>query len=443
MIHHQHYFPVVDDHGKLKPAFLAVTNVEVERPELISRNSERVLTARLRDAQFFFEADRKVKLEDRIDRLDTILFHKKLGSYKAKAERLEALAGWVAEHALGDPSTAAPAARAARLAKTDLATDVVRELTELQGTMGGIYAREEGEPESVWKAIYHHYLPLGVEAGAPPSREALGSAAPVWAAVSMADKLDTLVSLFAAGERPTGSRDPFGLRRQAHGLFAVLVDLPETTGSRSRPTVGALVNAAADALGRQGIPLESSARASLMTFLAERLAYVLEQRGFDVRNVRAVLSGRPLDDVSPTDARRMLQALPEFTHTREFQQLATLFKRVKNIARELPTRNSTPRIAMHPRRRRGSPSRPSRALVAELTKRRPVIEQALATGDHYRQAFAEAAHLGPFVDRFFSDVFVMAEDAALRRARLWLMASLARLILRLADVSEIVPQTES
>ena len=192
---------------------------------------------------------------------------------------------------------------------------MVRELTELQGTMGGIYAREEGEPESVWKAIYHHYLPVAVEAGAPPSREALGSAAPVWAAVSMADKLDTLVSLFAAGERPTGSRDPFGLRRQAHGLFAVLVDLPETTGSRSRPTVGALVNAAADALARQGIALEGPARAALMTFLAERLAYVLEQRGFDVRNVRAVLSGRPLDDVSPTDARRMLQALPEFTHT--------------------------------------------------------------------------------------------------------------------------------
>jgi glycyl-tRNA synthetase beta chain len=443
MIHHQHYFPVVDEHGKLKPAFLAVTNVEVERPELISRNSERVLTARLRDAQFFFDADRKVKLEDRIDRLDTILFHKKLGSYKAKAERLEALARWVAEHGLGDPATAAPAARAARLAKTDLATDVVRELTELQGTMGGIYAREEGEPEAVWKAIYHHYQPVAVEAGAPPSREALGSAAPVWAAVSMADKLDTLVSLFAAGERPTGSRDPFGLRRQAHGLFAVLVDLPETTGSRSRPTVGALVNAAADALARQGVSLEGPARAALMTFLAERLAYVLEQRGFDVRNVRAVLSGRPLDDVSPTDARRMLQALPEFTHTPEFQQLATLFKRVKNIARELPEADfdAADRDAAAQAARLTEPA--EQALVAELTTRRPVIEQALATGDHYRQAFAEAAHLGPFVDRFFSDVFVMAEDAALRRARLWLMASLARLILRLADVSEIVPQTES
>jgi glycyl-tRNA synthetase beta chain len=341
------------------------------------------------------------------------------------------------------PGEAASAAKAGRLAKADLATDMVRELTELQGTMGGIYAREQGEPEAVWKAIYYHYLPVAVEAGAPPTREMLGAAASAWAAVSMADKLDTLVGLFAAGERPTGSRDPFGLRRQAHGLFAVLVDLPETTGNASRPTVGVLVSAAADTLGRQGITLDEQARGALMAFLGERLAYVLEQRGFDVRNVRAVLSGRPLDDVSPVDARRRLQALPEFTQTPEFQQLATLFKRVKNIARELPAADfeaangDSAALAV----RLSEPA--EQALVAELTRRRPAIEQALESGDHYRQAFAEAAQLGPHVDRFFSDVFVMVEDAGLRRARLWLMASLARLILRLADVSEIVPQTES
>jgi glycyl-tRNA synthetase beta chain len=136
MIHHQHYFPVVDDHGKLKPAFLAVTNVEVERPELISRNSERVLTARLRDAQFFWNADRRVPLADRIERLDTILFHKKLGSYKAKADRIEQLASLVAREALGVPGAVTSAALAGRLAKADLATDMVREFTNLQGTMG-------------------------------------------------------------------------------------------------------------------------------------------------------------------------------------------------------------------------------------------------------------------------------------------------------------------
>jgi glycyl-tRNA synthetase beta chain len=434
MIHHQHYFPVVDDHGRLKAAFLAVTNVEVDRPELISRNSERVLTARLRDAQFFWNADRKVPLEARIARLDTILFHKKLGSYKAKAERVEQLAEWVAREALGAPAVAADAAMAGRLAKADLGTDLVREFTELQGTMGGIYAREEGLPESVWKAIYYHYLPVAVEPEAPPTRAQLGAGAITWAAVSVADKLDTLVGLFAAGERPTGSRDPYGLRRQAHGLFRTLVDLPDLTGLSVRPTVGALIAAAA-----RDRPLEPAARASLTAFLAERLTYVLEQRGYDVRNVRAVLAGRPLAEISPLEARRMLEVLPEFTGTPAFQQLATAFKRVKNIAM-----GSDPVVTAPGSDPYAVLTEPAElALVAELARRQPVVERVLESGDHYRQAFAEAAGFGPFVDRFFSDVFVMVEEPALRQARLHLMASLARLILRLADISEIVPQSES
>ena len=435
MIHHQHYFPVVDDHGKLKAAFLAVTNIEVERPELISRNSERVLTARLRDAQFFWNADRKVALESRIGRLDTILFHKKLGSYKAKAERVERLAEWVAREGLAQPAAAADAAMAGRLCKADLGTDLVREFTELQGTMGGIYARGEGLPEAVWKAIYYHYLPVAVEPEAPPTRAQLGAGAVTWAAVSIADKLDTLVGLFAAGERPTGSRDPYGLRRQAHGLFRTLVDLPDLTGLSVRPTVGALIAAA-----EHDRPMDDAARAALTAFLAERLTYVLEQRGYDVRNVRAVLSGRPLAEISPLEARRMLEVLPEFTGTAEFQQLATAFKRVKNIA--LGTKGSDPTVpGTDPYAVLTEPA--ELALVAELARRQPVIERVLDSGDHYRQAFAEAASFGPFVDRFFSDVFVMVEDPALRQARLHLMASLARLILRLADISEIVPQSES
>jgi glycyl-tRNA synthetase beta chain len=433
MIHHQHYFPVVDEYGKLKAAFLAVTNVEVDRPELISRNSERVLTARLRDAQFFWSADRKVPLEDRIERLDTILFHKKAGSYKVKAERLGILAEWVAREALQSPADAASAAKAGRLAKADLGTDLVREFTELQGTMGGIYAREEGLPEAVWKAIYYHYLPVAVEPEAPPTRAQLGAGAISWAAVSIADKLDTLVGLFSAGERPTGSRDPYGLRRQAHGLFRALVDLPDLTGLSARPTVGALIAAA-----ERDRPLDEASRAALNAFLAERLTYVLEQRGYDVRNVRAVLAGRPLAEISPLEARRMLEVLPEFTGTPEFQQLATAFKRVKNIAKELGPDSGAIAVGSSPLHEPAE-----LALVAELTRRQPVIERVLESGDHYRQAFAEAAGFGPFVDRFFSDVFVMVEDPALRQARLHLMASLSRLILRLADISEIVPQSES
>jgi len=226
MIHHQHYFPVVDDAGRLMPAFLAVTNIEVDNTRKISVNSERVLAARLRDARFYWEGDRAATLESRLERLDTVQFHKQLGSYRAKAVRLEALAGWIAGDAFGAPGQVAHARTAGRLAKSDLTTDMVREFTELQGTMGGVYAREEGLPTPVWKAIYYHYLPVGVEASAPPTREQLGEAAVSWAALSIADKVDTVTGLFAAGERPTGTRDPFGLRRQMHGLLKVLSTCP-------------------------------------------------------------------------------------------------------------------------------------------------------------------------------------------------------------------------
>src|SRR5262249_28283530 len=165
------------------------------------------------------------RVESRIDRLGTLLFHKKLGSYKEKAERIEKLAAWIAREALGAvEATAKQAATAARLAKADLTTDMVREFTELQGTMGGIYARADGLLEQEWKAIYYHCLPIGVEADAPPTRAQLGNAAVTWAAVSLADKLDTIVGLFAAGEKPTGSRDPYGLRRAAQGVVKILMD---------------------------------------------------------------------------------------------------------------------------------------------------------------------------------------------------------------------------
>src|SRR3954465_2551130 len=249
MIHHQHYFPVVDEDGKLKPAFLAVTNMQPEKPEIIARNSERVLTARLRDARFFYDEDRQSTLESRIERLSTILFHKKLGSYKEKATRVAALAAWIASELLKKPDAAPHAEQAGRLCKADLATDMVRELTELQGTMGGIYAREEGLPAEVWKAIYFHYLPVGVEPDAPPTAAHLGPAAVTWAAVSLADKLDSIVGMFSAGERPTGSRDPLGLRRQAQGAVKILADLPELTGLDTRMTMGPLIARAAEPFG--------------------------------------------------------------------------------------------------------------------------------------------------------------------------------------------------
>jgi glycyl-tRNA synthetase beta chain len=427
MIHHQHYFPVVDDEGKLKPAFLAVTNTQAEKPEVIARNSERVLTARLRDARFFWEEDRKAPLESRIDRLSTILFHKKLGSYREKADRVAALAAWIAAEVFRHPEAAPHAERAARLCKADLATDMVRELTELQGTMGGIYAREEGQPEQVWKAIYFHYLPIGVEADAPPSRNQLGPAAVSWAAVSLADKLDSVVGMFTAGERPTGSRDPLGLRRQAQGAVKILADLPELTGVSATVTLGPLLARAAEPFGGY-----QDAAAPLLTFVSDRLAYLLEQRGFDVRAVRAVMH-TGVERLSPYDARKKLEALAQLTGSEALLGVATLLKRVKNITKGISGVESLAGV-------RATLKEPAElALVSEIEMRAPVIQAAAAKLD-YKDAFTNIAHLQPAVARFFDDVLVMAEDERLRTARLGLVATLRDLVLDIADISEIVTE---
>jgi glycyl-tRNA synthetase beta chain len=421
MIHHQHYFPVVDDDGKLKPAFLAVTNMQSERPEIIARNNERVLAARLRDARFFYDDDRKSPIESRIDRLSTILFHKKLGSYKEKAERVAALARWIAGEALQQPGSAAAAEQAGRLCKADLATDMVRELTELQGTMGGIYAREEGLPEEVWKAIYFHYLPIGVEADAPPLRPQLGAAAATWAAVSLADKLDSIVGMFTAGERPTGSRDPLGLRRQAQGAVKILADLPALTGLDLKVRLGPLVDQAAQPFGGVG-----EAREPLATFLGDRLAYLLEQRGFDVRSVRAVTAGG-IDTASPLEARLKLEALAQMSGSEALLGVATLLKRVKNITKGVAASAVDEAALVEPA---------EQALAASL-KHAGTIRQHAAAAD-YAAAFREIAALQPVVATFFDDVLVMADDAQLRAARIGLVASLRDLILEIADISEIV-----
>jgi glycyl-tRNA synthetase beta chain len=280
---------------------------------------------------------------------------------------------------------------------------------------------------------------VGVDA--PPTRQHLGEAAVTWAAVSLADKLDTVVGMFYAGEKPTGSRDPFGLRRQAHGIFKILVDLPALTGLSARPTLDTLLAEAAKVFA----PLEqwpAENRVAMNEFLLDRYRYVLEQRGFDVRNVRAVLQETGFARLSPPDALKRLEALPEFTVSADFQKLAVAFKRVKNIARELGDGD------YDSAEQRESPlaellKEPAEiALVQELERRGPAIDSVLKSGENLRRAFVEAAQFGPAVDRFFTEIFVMVEDAALRKARLRLMKRLEQQILRIADISEIVSETE-
>ncbi|PYR23671.1 MAG: glycine--tRNA ligase subunit beta [Acidobacteria bacterium] len=429
LIHHQHYFPVEGDDGRLKNAFLAVINTEPDNERTIARNAERVVTARLRDARFFWETDRGTALESRIERLSTLLFHKKLGTYKDKAERIERLAAWIAPEVLGaDERVTALAGRAARLAKTDLTTDMVREFTELQGTLGGIYAREEGLPEEVWKAIYFQYLPVGVEADAPPARAQVGKAAISWAAVSLADKLDTIVGLFAAGEKPTGSRDPYGLRRAAQGVMKILVDGAELLQVDVAVAVDQLVEHAYANYGGQLQSADASWKPALFEFLKEREVHLFERRGFRPDEARAVAAFWR----RPDSALRRVEALSQVRHSKEFEALAVLFKRVKNITKGFDGQ-MTPEIAA----RLIEPA--ERGLLQEIDSRWPAIETALARADFAGAVRHLVTFTGP-VDRFFVDVLVMSEDPALKEARLTLLTTLRRAILNIADIAEVAPE---
>ncbi len=428
LIHHQHYFPVESEDGRLKNAFLAVINTEPDNERTIARNAERVVTARLRDARFFWEADRKTTLESRIERLSTLLFHKKLGSYKEKIERIAKLATWIATNAFGaDDSTTRAAEQAARLSKADLTTDMVREFPELQGTMGGIYAREEGLPEKVWKAIYFHYLPQGVEANAPPSRDQLGDAAVTWAAVSLADKLDTLVGLCAAGEKPTGSRDPYGLRRAAQGVIKILVDFSTLSTGGLHASLLEMIDQAFDTFGGSVAAGGDSWRAALTEFLVEREMHVFEKRGFRADEIRAVV---PSWWAKPDSALRRVEALAQSRGSADLGALAALLKRVKNITKDFKASGGTKDARAHL-------SEPAElALADEIDRLWPAISGALAT-DRYVDAMREIVSLRQPVDRFFVDVLVMAEDPSVRRDRLTLLSALRDTILNFADIGEL------
>ncbi|HMF98752.1 MAG TPA: glycine--tRNA ligase subunit beta [Vicinamibacterales bacterium] len=430
LVHHQHYFPVESDDGRLKNAFLAVINTEPDNERTIARNAERVVTARLRDARFFWEADRQAPLESRIERLGTLLFHKKLGSYQNKAERIEQLAGWIAREALGaDASTAAAAAKAARLAKVDLTTDMVREFTELQGTMGGIYARAERHPEEVWKAIYYHYLPVGVEADAPPSRAQLGKAAATWAAVSLADKLDTIVGLFAAGEKPTGSRDPYGLRRAAQGVVKILTDSADLTRADPAPDLERLVDRSFDTFAASVQVADAQWKARLFEFLAERQSHLFERRGFDIAEARAV--GRFWK--RPHDALARIQAVSKERNSKDFVALAEVAKRVNNITGDYAAADGLDDL-------KGVLVEPAEvALAEEIDQRWPKIRDA-SRRQLYGDAMKQIVALRGPLDRFFTEVLVMSEDQRLRHARLSLLSMVRDTINSIADISEVAPE---
>jgi glycyl-tRNA synthetase beta chain len=443
LIHHQHYFPVEGEDGRLKNAFLAVINTEPDNERTIARNAERVVSARLRDARFFWEADRQTTLASRIDRLGTLLFHKKLGTYKEKSERIEQLAGWIAKEALGaDAEVSSQASQAARLAKADLTTDMVREFTELQGTMGGIYAKEEALPEAVWKAIYFQYQPVGVEVDAPPSRVQLGKGGLTWPAVALADKLDTVVGLFAAGEKPTGSRDPYGLRRAAQGVMKILVDFEALTASTKRPVLGPMLWRAREAFNgplKLGEVTEDE-KHQLWAFFMERLRHLMQARGLEFEEIQAIIGrAKVIDSVSPSDLIDRARHLARGRKTPAFASVAEAYKRANNIVESawgaVETRERWQRQA-------GQLKEPAEIQLQSATERMGTEVTAALQSREPARALAAIASIQPHLARFFDEVRVMVDDPSVQEARLALLAEVRDRISEFGDISGLAPKTE-
>jgi glycyl-tRNA synthetase beta chain len=376
MRHHQRYFAFETPQGELEPRFVAVMNTVADPEGLVQRGNERVLRARFNDARFFWQTDLKRKLEDRLPDLAHVTFQAKLGSYLDKTNRIVALTKEL------DGNEAAQ--RAAFLCKTDLTTDMVKEFTDLQGIVGGLYAREQGEPEHVWRAIYEHYKPVGMEDSIP--RTHAGQI------VALADKWDTLVECFKVGMVPTGSRDPFALRRAAQGVVKILVE------------------------GKLNIKLEMSAE--LRAFMLDRIDYYFrEVRGFKYDEVRAVLAAG-YADLADVEAR--LERVQAIRSTPDFEPLAASFKRVKNILKQAGFDQ------------RGGVM----ANLLEPGPERELFEEQQRAGSEPLER--RIASLRPKVDLFFDKVLVNADDPAVRGNRLTLLRNLLAEFEAIADFSEIV-----
>jgi glycyl-tRNA synthetase beta chain len=407
---HQKYLPVRGPSGLL-PHFVAVMDNAEDRRGLIAKGNEWVLNARLADARFFFEEDRRQTLDSRLAELSRLSFQDRLGDYRQKTERVEQLAGAIAR-VVGRPDLVEPVTRAARLSKVDLTTRMVREFTDLQGVVGGIYARLEGHPEAVWRSIYDQYRPSG-GAGEPP-REAAG------AILSLADRFDTLSGLFRLGLVPTGSRDPYGLRRAAVGVVAIV------TGRAWRldwkPVARQALSQYPGDLPGPGV---DAALLELEKFFAERLRNLLERRGYAYDEISAVIGAGVWDFA---DAAERAAALSEARRKTDFRSLVLASKRIRNILGE--SKAGAPNGDLY---REDA----ERQLASDFLQARQMVED-LASARRYRAAMETIASIAPALDRFFVEVLVNCPEPELKQNRLALLGAIQREFSRLADFSEIV-----
>lgn len=407
----QKYFPLLDANDKLTNKFLIVSNISPDDASAVIGGNERVVRPRLADAKFFFDQDRKKSLESRISSLDKVVYHNKLGSQGQRTERVSAIAIAISLQ-LGSTELAAKAGLAAQLAKTDLITDMVGEFPELQGIMGRYYAQHEGLDDEVAFAIEDHYKPRF--AGDELARNQVG------VVVALADKLETLVGLFSIGEKPTGDKDPFGLRRQALGIIRMLIEckLPLTFSSLIQDVLSQF-NA------------ESSTQAAtiqaIKEFCFDRLSVNLREQGASPQEVDAVLSINPeiLSDIP-----QRLAAVRTFSALDEAPALAAANKRVGNILKKIEGEVKSEVNA-------SLLQEPAEiALNTALGKVKPEADKLFEGGD-YTAALQSLAALKAPVDAFFDSVMVNADDPALKANRLGLLASLHQAMNRVADLSKL------
>ena len=404
----QKYFPLIDASGKLTNRFLVVSNITPEDASFVIGGNERVVRPRLADAKFFFDQDRKKTLESRVEGLSKVVYHNKLGTQGERMARVCAIAQAIGQH-LGGDVLARASEQAARLAKTDLLTDMVGEFPELQGIMGGYYARHDGLTSEVAQAIEDHYKPRFAGDELPRN--------PVGLVVALADKLETLVGMFGIGNMPTGDKDPFALRRHALGVIRMLIekdvsmDLSEVLAVAT-PVFGSLIQDASPALTE---------------FIYDRLAGSLREQGFSAQAVDAVMALQPqrLSDVS-----KRLQAVRAFADLPESPALAAANKRIGNILKKAEgevIETVNPALL---------PELAEQALYAAMQRCLPESNAQFEAGDLSASLQTLAALRAP-VDAFFNDVMVNADDPALKANRLALLKSLHRAMNRVADVSRL------
>ncbi|MFT4635878.1 MAG: glycyl-tRNA synthetase beta chain [Arenicella sp.] len=406
---HQKYFHVVDQSGKLMPHFITVSNIESKNPDQVRSGNEKVLRARLSDAQFFWLTDQKIKLADRVQLLSKVMFHAKLGSVLEKAQRIQQLAGKLASKMGGDPALAE---RGALLAKADLVSDMVGEFDELQGVMGHYYADRDGEPALIGECIEQHYWPKFAGDRLPISAEAQ--------AVALADKLDSLVGIYASGEVPTGDKDPYALRRASLSILRILIE-------QERPfKLSELVAESVAVYSlKQKIEINTETQIAIVGFIRGRLTAFYQSQNIATNTINAVLACEP---DSPLDFEQRVKAVSAFTQLAEATDLAAANKRISNILKKQQSDVT---------------SEVDESLLTETAEQelysaiQHIESDCISLFDHgdYPQGLEKLASLRTPVDNFFEHVMVMSDNDDEKKNRLALLKRMQSLFLRVADIA--------